>query len=123
MGFKPDWPPVPFGVSKWVHRLDEEAKVALAKLKVNMARYYNQNRTKAPNYKPGDKVYLNAGNIQTNQPSRKLSHQHLGPFQIESRVGNRTYQFRLPPSMKQLHLPVVFNVVKLTPAPADPIAR
>ena len=44
----------------------DEAKAALAKSKDDMARYYNQKRTKVPEYKPGDKVYLDASNIQTN---------------------------------------------------------
>ena len=96
----------------------EEAKAALAKSKDDMARYYDQNRTKAPEYQPGDKVYLDASDIQTNRPSRKLSHRHLGPFQVEKRVGNSAYRLHLPASMRRLH--PVFNVVKLMPAPADP---
>jgi transposase InsO family protein len=123
MGFEPDRPRSRLeSVNEFADRMKstlEEAKAALAKSKDDMARYYDQNRTKAPEYKPGDKVYLDAGDIQTNRPSRKLSHRHLGPFQIEKRVGNSAYRLRLPPSMKRLH--PVFNVVKLTPAPVDPI--
>ena len=76
---------------------------------------------KSLEYKPGDKVYLDASDIHTNQPSRKLSHQHLGPFLIKRKVGNNAYQLLLPPAMKHLHL--VFNVVKLTQAPIDPFTR
>jgi hypothetical protein len=65
----------------------KETKAALAKSKYDMARYYDQNRTKALEYKPGDKVYLDAGNIQTNRPSRKLSHQHWGPSKSRSGLG------------------------------------
>jgi Chromo (CHRromatin Organisation MOdifier) domain len=92
----------------------EEAKAALVKLKDDMARYYNQRRSAAPVYKPGDKVYLNASDIQTTRPSKKLSHKRPGPFAIERQVGNGAYRLRLPPSMSRLH--PVFNVVKLTPA-------
>ena len=42
-------------------------------------------------YQPGDRVYLDASDIQTNRPSRKLSHRHLGPFLIERWVGNNAY--------------------------------
>jgi hypothetical protein len=123
MGFEPDWPQSRLeSVNEFTDRMKstlEEAKAALAKSKDDMARYYDQNRTKAPEYKPGDRVYLDAGNILTNRPSRKLSHRHLGPFQVEKRVGNSAYRLRLPPSMKHLH--PVFNVVKLMPAPADPV--
>jgi hypothetical protein len=99
----------------------EEAKATLAKSKDDMARYYDQNRTKAPRYKPGDKVYLDASDIRTNRPSKKLSHWHLWLFQVEKWVGNSAYRLRLPPSMKHLH--PVFNVIKLMLAPADPIPR
>ena len=84
-----------------------------------MARYYNQKLTLSPDYKPGDKVYLDASDIQTSRPSRKLSHQRLGPFSVVKKVGNGAYRLQLPLSMNQLH--PVFNVVKLTPAPLDPI--
>jgi hypothetical protein len=41
----------------------EEAKEALAKAKDDMAKYYDQKQTLSPDYKPRDKVYLNASNI------------------------------------------------------------
>jgi hypothetical protein len=123
MGFEPGQPPSRLeSVNEFTSRISntlEEAKAALAKSKDDMTRYYNQKRTKAPEYKPGDKVYLDASDIQTNRPSKKLSHRHLGPFLIEKRVGNNAYRLRLPLSMKRLH--PVFNVVKLTPASDDPI--
>ena len=43
----------------------DEAKAALTQSKDDMARYYDQRHTLAPNYQPGDKVYLDASNIQT----------------------------------------------------------
>ncbi|GLB35706.1 putative retrotransposable element tf2 155 kda protein type 1-like [Lyophyllum shimeji] len=61
----------------------EEAKAALAKAKDDMARYYDQRRIPAPEYKPGDRVYLDASDIQTTRPSKKLSHRYLGPYTIE----------------------------------------
>lgn len=97
----------------------EEAKAALTKAKDDMARYYNQRRTPAPVYKPRDKVFLEAKDIQTTRPSRKLAHQRLRPFSIERQVNPNAYRLRLPRSMNRLH--PVFNVIKLTPAPEDPI--
>ena len=61
----------------------------------------------------------NTSDIHTTRPSQKLSHWRLGPFPIVNKVGNNAYRLRLPPSMSRLHL--VFNVVKLIPAPDDPI--
>ena len=98
----------------------EEAKAALAKSKDNMARYYNQWRNSAPAYELGDKVYLDASDIRTTHPSKKLSHKRLGPFTVERQVGTRgAYRLQLPPSMRCLY--PVFNVIKITPAEDDPI--
>jgi hypothetical protein len=97
----------------------EEAKVALSKAKDDMARYYNQRRLPMPTYAAEDKVYLDASDIGTNRPSQKLSHCRLGPFPIERQVSRNAYRLKLPFPMRHLH--PVFNVVKLTPSPADPI--
>ena len=52
----------------------DEAKAALVKSKDEMAKYYDQKRTPALDYQPGDRVYLDASDIQTTWPSKKLSH-------------------------------------------------
>jgi len=97
----------------------EEAKAALAKSKDDMMLYYNWKQSPAPEFKMGNMVFLNASNIQTTRPSRKLSHHRLGPFPINSQVGNSVYRLCLPPLMGRLH--PIFNVVKLSLAPPDPI--
>jgi hypothetical protein len=48
-----------------------------------------------------------------------FTHQRLGHFSILKKVGNGIYQLWFPASMKRLHL--VFNTVKLTLAPSNPI--
>ena len=123
MGFEPDqqWSHME-SVNEFKERMEDtlkEAKAALVKSKDNMAKYYDRKRTPAPDYQPGDKVYLDASNIHTSRPSRKLSHRRLGPFPIIGKVGSNAYCLQLPPSMSRLH--PVFNVVKLTSAPEDPI--
>ena len=98
----------------------EEAKAVLAKSKDDMAQYssYNQKRVRAPEYNPGDKVYLDASDIQTTRPSKKLSHKNLGPFPVKWKAGNNAYRLQLLQSMKRLH--PVFSVVKLTLARRAP---
>ena len=71
-------------------------------------------------FNPGDKVFLGASDIHITRPSKKLSHCHLGPYPVVRRVGSNAYCLLLPPSMSRLH--PVFNVIKLTLAPTDPIA-
>ena len=123
MGFEPDQRRSNLeSVNEFKERMEralKEAKAALAKSKDDMTKYYNRKRTPAPDYQLGDKVYLDASDIETTRPSKKLSHRRLGPFPIVKKVGNGAYRLQLPPSMSRLH--PVFNVVKLTPAPEDPV--
>ena len=42
----------------------------------------DENRLPAPRFLPRDRVWLNARNITTRRPSRKLDHRRLGPFEI-----------------------------------------
>jgi len=97
----------------------KEAKSAICKVQDDMKRCYDHRRTPALVFKPGDKVFLDALDIRTTHPSQKLSHRWLGPFVVERWIRPMAYRLRLPHGMKQLH--PVFNVVKLTPAPDDPI--
>ena len=52
----------------------EEAKSMICKVQEDMKRYYDQHRTPAPVFNPGDKVFLDTSDIQTTCPSQKLSH-------------------------------------------------
>jgi len=123
MGFEPSQ--VPSGletVNEFMEKMKsttEEAKSVICKAQENMTQYYNRRRTLAPVYKPGDRVYLDASDIKTTRPSPKLSHRRLGPFEIECQVGPPAYRLKLPHGMRQLH--PVFNVIKLSAAPEDPI--
>jgi len=103
MGFKPDQPRSCMeSVNEFSDRMRdtlEEAKAALAKLKDDMTLYYNRKQTPAPEFKVGDMVFLDASNFQTTRPSKKLSHRRLGPFPINSQVGNGVYRLHLPLSM------------------------
>jgi len=99
----------------------EEAKSAIHKAQDNMKRYYDHRRTPAPVFKPGNKVALDTLDICTIRPLQKLLHRWLGPFVVEWWIRPMAYRLRLPHGMKQLH--PVFNVVKLTLAPDDPITE
>jgi len=123
MGFEPSQAPSGLEtVNEFTERMKsatEEAKSAICKAQEDMTQYYNRKRTPAPAYKPGDWVYLDASDIKTTCPSPKLSHRRLRPFEIERQVGPLAYRLKLPHGMRQLH--PVFNVVKLSAAPEDPI--
>jgi len=109
-------------VNEFTKRMEfttEKAKSAIYTAQEDMTRYYNQRRSPAPVFQPEDRVYLDVSDIKTTRPSPKLSHRRLGPFEIERQVGPLAYQLKLPHGLRQLH--PVFNVVKLSAAPDDPI--
>ena len=59
-------------INKFKERMEDalkEAKAALVKSKDNMAKYYDWRRTLSLDYQPGDRVYLDASDIHTTQPS------------------------------------------------------
>ena len=97
----------------------EEAKSVIHKVQEDMTCYYNRRRSPAPMFKPEDRVYLDMSDIRTIHLSPKLSHHRLGPFEIECQVGPLAYRLKLPHRMRQLY--PVFNVVKLSTVPEDPI--
>ena len=57
---------------KQMQKIREEVVVALKKAASDIKRYYNEARQDAPEYKAGDKVYLDGSNIATDQLSKKL---------------------------------------------------
>ena len=95
-----------------------EAEAALHQAAQDMARYYDQQRGVAVSYKVGDQVWLDAKDIRTDRPSKKLSDKRFGPFKVLKVVSPNAYQLDLPPSMK-LH--PVFHTVKLRPYYPDSI--
>ncbi|KAG6867145.1 hypothetical protein C0993_006276 [Termitomyces sp. T159_Od127] len=103
MGFEP-WaqPSENEAVNKFVDRMkaaQEEAKATLAKAKDDMAWYYDHGRTPAPKYQPRDQVYLDASDITTTCPSKKLSHHQLGPCMVEQQIGLLAYRLQLSAGM------------------------
>jgi hypothetical protein len=85
------------------------------------ARYEEQsNKTRQParQYKAGQRVWLDARNIRTLRPSKKLDWKFLGPFTIKRMINAHAYELDLPASMR-IH--PVFNVTLLRPAADNPV--
>jgi hypothetical protein len=123
MGFEPNQRPLKVkAVNEFADQMKsslDKARAALVKLKEDMVRYYHQRRTPAPNFAVGEKVFLVASDISTTRPTKKFTHRYLGPFPVIHPVGSHAYHLKLPQSMLWLH--PIFHVVKLMPAPPDPI--
>ena len=75
----------------------------------------------APDFKIGDKVYLNTEFLHTTHPSRKLSDKNVGPYEIIAKPGSHSFTLLLPDSMHAIHL--VFHVSQLEPASSSSIPR
>ena len=77
----------------------------------------NKFRSSAPQFKQGDKVWLDTRNLSMDRPSKKLSDKYIGPFEIIEVIGPATCRLDLPPSMK-IHN--VFHTNLLRSASTDP---
>ena len=97
-----------------------EAQVTLQRelLKARKAMELSANRRRrpAPDFVPGQKVWLLRRHIATTRPSSKLDVRRLGPFVILGPFGRSAYKLLLPPSM-QIH--PVFHVSLLEPHVAN----
>jgi len=60
----------------------------------------DRHRLPAPSFQIGDKVWLNAKNIRTCRPSRKLDNKRHGPYEVKAKVGTQAYHLELPNTMK-----------------------
>jgi hypothetical protein len=93
--------------------LSKDATTALTRAAENMKRYYDRNHSEAPDYQPGDLVYLEGTNLKSDRPTRKLDDRRFGPFKVLKKVGERAYRLNLPRSWKKIH--PVFHTVLLRP--------
>src|SRR5260221_9146971 len=78
-------------------QMQDEAKAALEHAADEMAWYYDHQRSPAPVYEVGAKVWLNTQNYTTTCPTKKLDHKWLGPFVIKKVVSPTTIKLRLSP--------------------------
>ena len=71
----------------------------MALAQAEMERAANKRRTPAPDYKPGDMVFISTKNIKTERPSKKLDYKNIGPYPIVRKVGQASYEVDLPPNV------------------------
>jgi hypothetical protein len=62
----------------------------------------NRGRIPAPNIQVGSKVWVNARNIRTTRPTRKLDWKCVGPFIVRKQVSPYAYELELP-AMIRIH--------------------
>jgi len=98
-----------------MHALHTMLKEELDFVRTRMKRFYDKGRLEGPRLERGDMVYLISRNIRTKRPCRKLDFKKIGPFKIESRIGNTNYRLSLPATMKLRTNN--FHISLLEPAP------
>ncbi len=97
-----------------------KASDSLTKAAADMKKYYDRRRAPVPDYKAGDKVWLDGSNISPLDPQRSLTISVYGPFIIEHLIPPNAVRLKLPPTM---HIHPVFNVVKILPFHEDALAH
>ncbi|KAG0158396.1 hypothetical protein PDIDSM_5910 [Penicillium digitatum] len=102
IGFEPSQPashPATRDAEKFATRMQELTEYVRAEILSAQARYEEQtNRHRAParRYRPGQLVWLNARNIRTLRPQKKLDWKNLGPFKVLEAISAHAYKLELP---------------------------
>lgn len=91
------------------------ALVMLANAQERYERYANVHRQAAPEYRPGDRVWLNYRHMKTDRPSKKLDALH-GKYTVLEKVGTHAYRLDTPPGVHN-----VFHTWLLRPAAENPL--
>jgi Chromo (CHRromatin Organisation MOdifier) domain len=84
--------------NEFVDRLEkgrEELRSTLSEARERMRKHYDKKRKQQPDFQVGDKVLLNAKNIATLRPSKKLDHRMRGAWTITKKVGPRAFKLDL----------------------------
>jgi len=84
----------------WMKAVHEKAHKALDQTREAMKKYYDRKAIEQPDLKVGDQVMLNAKNIRTKRPSKKLSQKVYSLFKILEKRGNRAFTLEISPRCK-----------------------
>lgn len=106
--------------AKRLQNVRDDANSALVKAAATMKHFYDRHRQEACEYKPGDRVWLEATHIRSARPAKKLDNRRFGPFKVLAKVGQRAYRLQLPTSWR-IH--PVFHTSLLRPyhPPVSPL--
>jgi len=69
-----------------------------------IVKYFNQKvAEKEPTFTVGDWVILNAKNIKTRRPTKKIDYKLCGKFRIKRLISMNAYKLELSPSTGKIH--------------------
>lgn len=122
MGFEPVEPPTKIPAQD-AEALVEKMKAifsynsaAMSAAQARQEEFANRSRQPARNFQVGQLVWLNAKNIRTLRPMKKLDWKNLGPFRIMEVVSPHAYRLELP---RAINIHPVFHVSLLRPVATD----
>ena len=101
-----------------MEKIHEHCRLEMISAQARYEKQSNRYRHPAPRYQIGDRVWLDARNIQTLRPQKKLDWKNLGPFPVKKIISPYACELELPPAMK-IH--PVFNVSLLRHAATSPL--
>ena len=84
----------------WMQTVQNKARKTLAQTREAMKKYYDQRATPQPDIDIGDLVMLNAKNIRTQRPMKKLSPRLYGLFKVRETRGNTAFKLDISPRWK-----------------------
>jgi len=96
----------------WMQDIHRQAKQTLEDTRESRKKYYDRKAKEQPGIEGGQLVMLNAKNMRTKRPSKKLSPKLYGPFKVLEKKGSRAYKLEISPWWK-IH--PLFHVSLLEP--------
>jgi hypothetical protein len=93
-------------------------KTEMARAQLIHEEQADKHRQEGVELKPGDRVWMDARNISTQRPSKKLSWKHLGRYKISEVISPWAYRLNLP---KDLHIHPVQPISCLSKVSEDPL--
>jgi len=102
--------------SKIAHSLDSLHEYLREQLKIAQDQYRDATlgrRVEIPNLEPDSFCWLDARNIKTKRPMKKLDHKRIGPYRILEKVSTHARRLELPRALQAIH--PVFQVSLLEP--------
>lgn len=92
----------------------ESARKAMENKIEEVKKAHDRRAKKSTSHAEGDLVYLEATNLHSDRPSKKLDDKRYGPFPVKKKVGESAYELKLPDTWKGAY--PVYNESYLTKA-------
>jgi len=99
--------------------LSKSLKENLEQAIIKQKEFANKHRIEPPNFKPGDKVWINSSLI-IHKGNKKFKPRKLGPYRILEKVSAVSYKLKLP---RKLRIHPVIHVSELEPYYEDHFGR